>query len=189
MAEISLPRLGYGAAGLGNHRTQLSDADADRILEAAWVSGIRYFDTAPHYGLGLSERRLGRFLAGLPRDQYVVSTKVGRLLQPNPAGAGLLDDEDFIVPATYRRVWDFSPAGVRRSMEESLGRLGLDRVDVLYLHDPERWDLRRGLAEGLPALVRLRDEGLTTGIGIGSMQTAALVAAARTGVPDLLMVA
>jgi D-threo-aldose 1-dehydrogenase len=78
---------------------------------------------------------------------------------------------------------------VRRSMEESLGRLGLDRVDVLYLHDPERWDLRRGLAEGLPALVRLRDEGLTTGIGIGSMQTAALVAAARTGVPDLLMVA
>jgi D-threo-aldose 1-dehydrogenase len=93
------------------------------------------------------------------------------------------------VPATHRRVWDFSAAGIRRSIEESLDRLGLDRVDVLYLHDPERWDLRRGVAEGLPALVRARDEGLTAAIGIGSMQTAALVAAARTGAADVLMVA
>jgi D-threo-aldose 1-dehydrogenase len=189
MDKISLTRLGYGAASIGNHRRELSDADADRILEAAWASGIRHFDTAPHYGLGLAERRLGRFLAGQPRDQYVLSTKVGRLLQPNPAGVGQLDDEGFVVPATQRRVWDFSAAGVRRSVEESLDRLGLDRVDVLYLHDPERWDLGRGLAEGLPALVRLRDEGLTTAIGIGSMQTAALIAAARTGFIDLLMVA
>jgi D-threo-aldose 1-dehydrogenase len=189
MGEISLTRLGYGAASIGNHRKELSDAEADRILEAAWASGIRHFDTAPHYGLGLSERRLGRFLAGRPRDQYVLSTKVGRLLQPDPAGAGHLDDEDFVVPATHRRVWDFSAAGIRRSIEESLGRLGLDRVDVLYLHDPERWDLRRGVAEGLPALVRAKDERLTAAIGIGSMQTAALVAAARTGAADLLMVA
>lgn len=189
MNEISLTRLGYGAASIGNHRRELSDAEADRILEVAWTSGIRHFDTAPHYGLGLSERRLGRFLAGQPRDQYVVSTKVGRLLQPNPGGAGHLDDEDFIVPAAYRRVWDFSAAGVRRSIEESLGRLGLDRVDVVYLHDPDRWDLQRGLAEGLPALARVRDEGLATAIGIGSMQTSALVAAARTGAADLLMVA
>jgi D-threo-aldose 1-dehydrogenase len=189
MSDVSFTRLGYGAASIGNHRKELSDADADRILEVAWTSGIRHFDTAPHYGLGLSERRLGRFLAGQPRDQFVVSTKVGRLLQPNPAGGNHLDDEDFVVPATYRRVWDFSAAGVRRSMEESLRRLGLDRVDVLYLHDPERWDLQRGLADGLPALVRLRDEGLTSAIGIGSMQTAALIAAARTGDADLLMVA
>jgi D-threo-aldose 1-dehydrogenase len=189
MREISLTRLGYGAASIGNHRRELSDAEADRILEAAWASGIRHFDTAPHYGLGLAERRLGRFLAGQHRDQYVVSTKVGRLLQPNPGGAGRLDDEDFVVPATHRRVWDFSADGVRRSIEESLDRLGLDRLDVLYLHDPERWDLQRGLAEGLPALVRARDEGLTTAIGIGSMQMAALVAAARTGAADLLMVA
>jgi D-threo-aldose 1-dehydrogenase len=189
MREISLTRLAYGAASIGNHREEVSDAEADQILEAAWASGIRYFDTAPHYGLGLSERRLGRFLAGLPRNHYVVSTKVGRLLQPNPAGAGLLDDEDFVVPAAYRRVWDFSAAGVRRSIEESLGRLGLDRVDMLYLHDPERWDLQRGLAEGMRALMRARDEGLTTAIGVGSMQTAALIAAARTGSADLLMVA
>src|ERR1051325_2544089 len=90
MADIPFTRLGYGTASIGNHREELSDAEADRILEAAWASGIRYFDTAPHYGLGLSERRLGRFLAGLPRDDYVVSTKVGRLLQPDPAGAGRL---------------------------------------------------------------------------------------------------
>jgi D-threo-aldose 1-dehydrogenase len=189
MAEITLTRLGYGAASIGNHRAELPDAEADRILEAAWTSGIRYFDTAPHYGLGLAERRLGRFLAGQPRDQYVVSTKVGRLLQPNPAGAGRLDDEEFVVPATHRRVWDFSTAGVRRSIEDSLDRLGLDRVDVLYLHDPERWDLQRALAEGMPALVQARNEGLTTAIGVGSMQTAALIAAARTGTADLLMVA
>jgi len=189
MGDIAFSRLGYGAASIGNHRKELSDADADRILEAAWASGIRYFDTAPHYGLGLSERRLGRFLAGVPRDQYVLSTKVGRLLQPDPAGAGRLDDEDFVVPATYRRVWDFSAAGVRRSVEESLDRLGLDRVDVLYLHDPERWDLQRGLADGLPALTGIRDEGLTTAIGVGSMQSSTLIAAARTGVADLLMVA
>jgi D-threo-aldose 1-dehydrogenase len=189
MVDITLSRLGYGAATIGNHRWALSDDEADRILDAAWAVGIRHFDTAPHYGLGLAERRLGRFLAGRPRDQYIVSTKVGRLLQPNPPGAGELDDEGFVVPATHRRVWDFSAAGVRRSVEESLGRLGLDRVDVLYLHDPERWDLRRGLADGLPALARLRDEGLTTAIGIGSMQTGALVAAARTGMADLLMVA
>jgi D-threo-aldose 1-dehydrogenase len=189
MAEITLTRLGYGSAGIGNHRAELSDAEAERILEAAWASGIRHFDSAPHYGLGLAERRLGRFLAGRPRDQYVVSTKVGRLLQPDPGGAGRLDDEEFIVPATHRRVWDFSAAGVRRSIEDSLGRLGLDRVDVLYLHDPERWDLQRGLAEGMPALVQARDEGLTTAIGVGSMETATLVAAARTGVADLLMVA
>jgi D-threo-aldose 1-dehydrogenase len=189
MGAISLTRLGYGAASIGNHRKKLSDADADRILEAAWASGIRYFDTAPHYGLGLSERRLGRFLAGRPRDQYVLSTKVGRLLQPDPDGAGRLDDEDFVVPATYRRVWDFSAAGVRRSVEESLDRLGLDRVDVLYLHDPERWDLQRGLADGLPALTGIRDEGLTTAIGVGSMQSSTLIAAARTGAADLLMVA
>ncbi|GAA4725119.1 aldo/keto reductase [Phytohabitans rumicis] len=189
MRELRLTRLGCGTASIGNHRVPLTDGEAAEILDAAWDAGIRHFDTAPHYGLGLSEWRLGQFLAGKPRDEYAVSTKVGRLLEPNPAGAGALDDEDFVVPAAYRRVWDFSAAGVRRSLEESLGRLGLDRVDVLYLHDPERWDLDRGLADGLPALVQLREEGLATAIGIGSMGTEALVAAARSGVADLLMVA
>src|SRR5688572_15776635 len=120
-------RLGYGAANVGNLYRAITDDEAWQILDAAWESGIRYFDTAPHYGLGLSERRLGAFLATKPRNEFTVSTKVGRLLRPNPEGAGRMDDEnDFVVPADVERVWDFTPDGVRRSLEESLERLGLD---------------------------------------------------------------
>lgn len=183
-------RLGYGAANLGNLYAAMSDEEAWRVLEAAWDCGIRYFDTAPHYGLGLSERRLGAFLRTKPRDEFTVSTKVGRLLRPNPSGAGRLDDEhDFAVPADLRRVWDFSADGVRRSVDESLDRLGLDSVDIVYLHDPERFDLRRALDDGLPAAATLRDEGVVRAVGVGSMSTEALHASVCSGVLDLLMVA
>lgn len=183
-------RLGYGAANVGNLYRQVTDAEAQAILQAAWECGIRYFDTAPHYGLGLSERRLGAFLATKPRHEYVVSTKVGRLLRPNPEGAGELDmAHDFAVPAGLKRVWDFSADGIGRSVEESLERTGLDRFDVLYLHDPERNDLAAGLDSAIPALAGLRDEGLTDAIGVGSMDTAALLASAKTGALDVLMVA
>jgi D-threo-aldose 1-dehydrogenase len=180
-------RLGYGTADVGNHRVALSDVEADLVLATAWDGGIRLFDTAPHYGLGLAERRLGRFLAGVPRSEISISTKVGRLLERVDSDG--LDGDGFLVPATHRRVFDFSAAGVRRSLEESLGRLGLDRVDVLYLHDPEQADLDRALDEGLAALVELKREGLATAIGVGSMDAAALTAAASTGVVDQLMVA
>jgi len=183
-------RLGYGVANLGNLYRAIDDDHAWQILDAAWEAGVRHFDTAPHYGLGLSERRLGKFLATKPREQFVVSTKVGRLLVPHPEGAGSLDtDHDFMVPADLRRVWDFSAAGVRRSVEESLERLGLGRVDVVYLHDPERYDLQRGLEEGLTAAARLREEAVVSAVGVGSMVTSALQAAADTGLVDLLMVA
>ena len=119
--------LGYGAANLGNLYTAMTDDEAWAVLEAAWDGGIRYFDTAPHYGLGLSERRLGAFLATKPRQQFVVSTKAGRLLRPSPETAHLLDRaNDFAVPAELQRVWDFSRDGIRRSLGESLQRLGLD---------------------------------------------------------------
>ena len=190
MTSIQLGRLGYGAANLGNFHRVLSDEECFAILDAAWDAGIRYFDTAPHYGLGLSEVRLGAFLHDKPRDEYVISTKVGRLLRPNPDGGGTLDlDNDFHVPADTARVWDFSAAGVEASLEESLERLGLDRVDVLYLHDPERHDLELGIAEGVPALVGLREAGRVSAIGVGSMVTEALLASTRTGELDLLMVA
>lgn len=189
MSELDLGRLGYGAANLGNLYRALTDEDAWQILEAAWDRGIRYFDTAPHYGLGLSERRLGAFLATKPRADFTISTKVGRLLRANPDGAGGLDEEnDFAVPADLERVWDVSASGLRQSLEESLLRLGLDAVDIVYLHDPERHDLALGV-NALPGLADLRDEGLVSAIGVGSMSTDALLASVRSGVLDLLMVA
>ena len=187
---IELGRTAFGAATLGNLQREMSDETAHEILGTAWDLGIRHFDTAPHYGLGLSERRLGAFLRTRPRDEYVLSTKAGRLLRPNPAGAGTLDlEQGFVVPADLQRVADFSADGVRRSLEESLDRLGLDRVDVLYLHDPERYGLADALATGVPGAAALRDEGLVRAIGVGSMSTPALLDAARTGALDLLMVA
>ena len=132
----ALSELSLGCAQLGNLYREVGDAEAQATVDAAWELGVRYFDTAPHYGLGLSERRLGAALASRRRDSYVLSSKVGRLLEPVSVVAGL-DDDGFVVPATHRRVWDFSRDGIRRSIEESLERLGLDRVDIAYLHDPD----------------------------------------------------
>ncbi len=183
-------RLGYGAANVGNLFRELSDDQAWAILDAAWESGIRYFDTAPHYGLGLSERRLGAFLRTKPREEFVISTKVGRLLRPNPDDDGGLDlASDFHVRTTVRREWDFSEAGIRTSLDESLERLGLDRIDILYLHDPERHDLDLALKEAFPALERLRAEGAVDAIGIGSMTASALAAAVESADLDLIMIA
>jgi D-threo-aldose 1-dehydrogenase len=186
-----LGKLGFGGANLGNLFTAMSDEQAHAVLEAAWECGIRYFDTAPHYGLGLSERRLGAFLATKPRDEFVVSTKVGRRLVPSPETSDELDEEGgFIVPADPRRVWDPSPDGVRRSLDESLERLGLDRVDVLFLHDPDEYpDMEASVASAVPALVALREEGLVRAVGLGSKSVPAHLAAVRAGDVDLLMVA
>ena len=190
MAELSLSRLGYGTANLGNFHRELTDDESWAILDTAWDVGVRYFDTAPHYGLGLSEIRLGAFLRTKPRSEFVISTKVGRLIRPNPEGRGTLDlANDFHVPADRMRVWDFRSSGIRASLEESLKRLGLDSVDVLFLHDPERYDVDRGIDEAIPTLVDLRAEGAAAQIGVGSMDTPALLAAAQTGVIDLLMIA
>jgi len=184
-----LGRLGYGAASLGNLFHEVSDDEAFATVEAAWDGGIRYFDTAPHYGLGLSERRLGAALARHPREDYLLSTKVGRLLEPTPENADRLDDQGFVVPAAYRRVWDPSPAGVRRSLTDSLARIGTDRIDIAYLHDPDEYDPDNGVAQGVAALDEARTEGLVRAIGVGSKSVAALAAAVRTGLCDLIMVA
>lgn len=167
---LTTTELGLGVAQFGNLYLETTDAESVAAVDAAWDAGIRSFDTAPHYGLGLSERRLGAALKGRPRDEYVVSTKVGRLLVPNPGGAGT-QDADFVVPATMRRVWDFSRDGIRRSLDESLERLGLDHLDVLYLHDPDDHE-REALDEALPAMVELREEGIVRAIGVGMNQSA-----------------
>ena len=116
-AALAPTEIGLGAAQLGNLGRTVSDDDARATVDAAWDLGVRYYDTAPHYGLGLSERRLGSALSGRPRDKFVLSTKVGRLLEPDPTGADRMDDDGFAVPATYRRVFDFSRDGILRSVE------------------------------------------------------------------------
>lgn len=190
IADLRLGSIGYGAANLGNLYRAMTDAHARDVLEAAWENGIRYFDTAPHYGLGLSERRLGAFLATKPREAFVISTKAGRLLRPSPQTAHQLDDAyQFVVPASLRRVWDFSAVGIRNSLQESLRRLGLESVDVLYLHDPEEGDLQVALDDGIAALVDLREQGLVRAVGVGSKSVEALLAAVRTDALDLAMVA
>ena len=187
--RLGLGRLGYGAAAVGNLYRAVDDESARELLDAAWDAGIRYYDTAPHYGLGLSERRLGEMLQRRPREEFVVSTKVGRLLVPDPDGAARRDDDIFEVPADHRRVWDFSEAGLRRSLEDSLGRLGLDHVDVLYLHDVERsgTDVAEVVDSGVAALVRLREEGLVRAIGVGTADLGAVERAVRTDAIDLVM--
>ncbi len=184
-AELS--RLSLGCAQLGNLYRELRDDEAGPTVDAAWAAGVRYFDTAPHYGLGLSERRLGAALAGRPREAFAVSTKVGRALDPVDAVTGM-DDDGFVVPATHRRRWDFSRDGIRRSLAESLERLELDRVDILYLHDPDdHWE--EVLATGYPALAELRAEGAVTAIGAGMNQSAMLADLVRHTDVDLVMLA
>ncbi|MET9805528.1 aldo/keto reductase [Streptomyces halstedii] len=174
-SAVGITELSFGAAAIGNLFTEVDPAQAAAAVDAAWDEGVRSFDTAPHYGLGLSERRLGEALRDRPRDAYTVSTKVGRLLEPLPPGTapahGL--SEGFAVAHTHRRRWDFSADGIRRSIEDSLGRLGLDRVDLVYLHDPDDHE-EAAFREGYPALERLRAEGVVGAIGAGMNQTAML---------------
>ena len=183
----AVTELSLGCAQLGNLYREVSDADARATVDAAWEAGVRYFDTAPHYGLGLSEQRLGAALASRPRDSYVLSTKVGRVLEPNFPVVGL-DDDGFVVPATHHRVWDFSRDGIRRSLTESLARLNLDRVDIAYLHDPDdHWT--EVIDTGFPALAELRAEGVVAAIGAGMNQAAMLADLIRHTDVDVLMLA
>ncbi|MER6748702.1 aldo/keto reductase [Streptomyces fungicidicus] len=165
-SAVRVSTLALGAAGIGNLFTPVTDDEAAEAVDTAWEAGVRYFDTAPHYGLGLSERRLGAALRARPRHEYAVSTKVGRILEPVPSATG--DDlaHGFAVPATHRRRWDFSARGVRRSIEESLRRLGLDRIDIVYLHDPDD-HMEQALEQAYPELERLRAEGAVGAIGAG----------------------
>ncbi|TLM83515.1 aldo/keto reductase [Pseudarthrobacter sp. NamE5] len=182
-------RLGFGGTGVGNLYRAISEEQAAATIEAAWDAGIRYFDTAPHYGLGLSERRIGEFLAAKPRSEFVISTKVGRVLVPSPATADTKDPEGFDVPAVLRREWDPSEAGVRRSIEDSLERLGLDYVDVAYLHDPDVYSMEDAVKSALPALEKVRAEGLVRAIGVGTNTAGAAMECVEAADLDLLMLA
>jgi D-threo-aldose 1-dehydrogenase len=184
----SLTEVGMGSAQLGNLFVETSDEESTAAVDAAWQAGIRYFDTAPHYGLGLSERRLGRALAGRPREEYVLSSKVGRLLVDSPETAHQQDDDGFVVPAETKRVFDFTRDGVLQSVESSLERLGVDRLDIAYLHDPDdHWEAAS--TTGVDALVELRDQGVVGAIGAGMNQSAMLAEFVRRTDVDIMMVA
>ena len=158
--------LVFGGAPIGGLYAPVSDEAAAATLQAAWEAGIRAFDTAPHYGVGLSEQRIGDFLAGRPRAGFVVSTKVGRRLVP-AAGPGVADgaDQFFGTPA-LRRVRDYSAGGTLRSLEDSLRRLRLDRADIALIHDPDE-HMAEALDGAYPALDAARAEGTVGAIGVG----------------------
>jgi D-threo-aldose 1-dehydrogenase len=163
---LGLTPLGFGGAPIGNLFAAVEDQLALATVDAAWDGGVRYFDTAPHYGLGLSELRLGKALRAKPRAEFVVSTKVGRLLEVNPHPIGSDLAAGFDVADDYLRVRDYSGGGVLRSIEDSLSRLGLDRIDIVYLHDPEDF-MDQAINEAAPALSALRGEGVIGGYGAG----------------------
>lgn len=173
---IEFTQLGFGTAPLGNLLRAIADDDADAILNAAWEAGVRYYDTAPLYGFGLSETRLNRLLRGKPRDQYILSTKVGRLLQVVPPDQRDGVGKWFDVPSR-REVYDFTYDGILRSFEASLERLGVDRIDILYVHDIDLRNqgsqaaldgrLTELMAGGYRALISLREQGVIAAFGAG----------------------
>ena len=197
-ASLDFTELGFGTVPIGNIYRAIGDQDARAILARAWEGGVRYYDTAPLYGLGLSERRLGAFLRGEDRDGYLLSTKAGRLLERcDPAdrtGIG----KWFDVPAR-REVYDYSYDGIMRSLEFSLERLGADRVDILLVHDIDvanqgtkaASDARidEFMAAGYRAMVSLRDQGVVTAIGGGVNEWEVCQTLAERGDFDLFLLA
>ncbi len=163
----------------------MSDEGAQRAIEAAWDAGIRYFDTAPLYGFGLSEQRLGAVLRTKPREEFVISTKVGRLLR---AGAAAEPGQAWKGTPPVNPVFDFSYDATMRSVDESLNRLRLDRVDVLLIHDPDQ-HFEQALTGAYRALDRLRAEGTVRAIGAGMNQAEMLARFAREADFDCFLVA
>jgi D-threo-aldose 1-dehydrogenase len=195
---LSFTTLGFGSAPLGNFPHALSEADCDATVTAAWRNGLRYFDTAPFYGLSLAERRVGRILKHYPRDEFLISTKVGRMLEPCAEGeqdAGL-----FVQTPPFKVVFDYSYDGVMRSYEESLARLGLDRIDILYVHDIDAF-VHGGRAAsearidelmitgGWRALDELRASGAVSAIGAGVNEWQPCVRLLEVADPDIFLLA
>jgi len=196
--SLTVTRLAFGGGSIGGLFKPVAAADATDMVAYAWSIGIRYFDVAPLYGYGASERAMGAALAGRPRNDYVLSTKVGRLVRaPGDVRPG--DDvdrqaqggqDDAFYPGTDGRkvVFDYSADGVRRSIGDSLERLGLDRIDIVYIHDPDdHW--QAAIDGAYPALEKLRAEGVVAAIGVGMNQAPMLARFARETDMDVFLVA
>lgn len=196
-ARLETTELGCGGAPLGNLLAEIPEDVAQATLAAAWDAGMRWFDTSPLYGLGLSEARFGRFLCSQPGDGFILSTKVGRLLEECGPEAAMPDK--FIVEPNRRFVYDYGYDGVMRSFEASLGRLGLDRIDVLLCHDVDIWThgtaaasdarVREFMAGGYRACIELREQGVIRAIGAGLNEWEVCERMAREGDFDLFLLA
>src|SRR3954451_6680135 len=192
---VMVTELGLGCATLGGSRIEIARQTAEVIVAAAWDAGVRYVDTAPFYGVGQAERAVGDILRDRPRDEWVLSTKVGRLLRPNPTG---VHPDGRRHPLPFDPVYDYSYDGIMRSFEDSLQRLGLARIDILYVHDigvyqhgPEAHPaLMRTLREsGYRALEALRGGGAVGAIGIGVNEREVLLEAMEWGQWDAFLLA
>ena len=196
-SAVEVPLIGFGGAPLGNLFQEFSDEQARATVRAAYDAGMRLFDTAPLYGHGLSEHRIGEALRWLPRDSYVLSTKVGRLLRPKAAEQ--LDGGLFKRILPFEGVYDYSYDGVMRSVEDSLQRLGMHRIDVLLIHDVDVWThgseaarLQRFgevMGGGYRAMLELREEGVVRAIGAGINEIQACEDFARAGDFDCFLLA
>jgi len=188
-AGIEVSRLGLGTSSLGGMFAPVAHEQATDVVASALERGLRYLDTAPLYGLGLSERRVGGALAAVERSSFTLSTKVGRLLR-DEGTSGAEPEEPGMWPESQGvvSVLDYSADGVRRSLEESLARLGVDHVDIAYVHDPDD-HLDEAIGAAVPALERLRDEGLIRAFGFGMNHPEPLARVVRETSVDCVLVA
>ncbi len=194
---VEVPVIGFGGAPLGNLFQEFSDEQARSAVRAAYDAGMRLFDTAPFYGFGLSEHRIGEALRWLDRDSYVLSTKVGRLLKPRDPKQ--LDGGLFKQILPFEGIYDYSYDGVMRSVEDSLQRLGTFRIDVLLIHDVDVWThgseaarlerFKEVMDGGYPAMVKLREAGVVGAIGAGINEVQACEDFARAGDFDCFLLA
>ena len=195
---ISFTELGFGSAPIGNLYRSVDPEEAQKTLEAAWKAGIRYFDTAPLYGLGLSETRLNRFLYGRKRKDYVLSTKVGRLLDVCPPSERTAIGKFFDTPSRRER-YDYSYDGFMRSIEFSLERLGVDSIDIIFIHDVDVFThksesardahVRTILKSGYKALEKLRSEKVIKAFGAGVNEWQVCETLAKAGDFDIFLLA
>lgn len=187
---------GTGGGPLGNGFIEIGEEQAFKALEGAWNAGSRYFDTSPFYGLTLSERRFGTFLHTKKRDEYILSTKVGRVFK---AGKKVDKQGNWMNPSPFEYSYDYSAAGVRRSIEDSLQRLGIESIDIVYIHDldPSNKELGANWTEhfeiarkgAMPELIKMRDEGLIKGWGLGVNEIEPIVKAIEVSDPDIVLCA
>ncbi|MBP1885503.1 aldo/keto reductase [Sinorhizobium mexicanum] len=194
--DLSVTEYSFGAAGLGGLYRECTREAAMATLDAAWAAGIRYFDVAPYYGLGLAERRVGDFLQDKPRDSFVLSTKVGRLLRPVPEAD--VPDYSYVKPLNFDVTFDYSYDAIMRSVEFSYARLGLNRIDILYVHDIGVYThgaaknavfLRQLMDSGLKALEELKSNGVISAYGLGVNEVPVCLEVMRRADIDCILLA